>query len=109
MAISVADGSQIELDIQDERVWTFDWDSRLGAGVQLTDPGEFTVECYARPEESPVEFEITDESLLPGNRKVQFKMNPNNYGLYRIFHKITTSESIQQTLRRSFFALVRVK
>lgn len=106
MAITIDDGGLETQDPNDQRVYVFDWDVKnLGASVQLTGAGTFTMSVVTGDNTTPLTKD--QESLLTGNRKTQVRLAGGTLGtLYKIDNQVVTNESPAQTKNRHFLLKV---
>ena len=110
MSTTIAPGQQIEIDGFDWVVQYFSWEDHLAPGVQLLDEGVFTITCVSDPTEDPVVLVVDSITVVPGTRKVQFRVKGGTPGyLYNIAHQIYAVSVPIERRERSFFISVLEK
>jgi hypothetical protein len=98
---TVRDGVTIVKDPNDEAVYIFDWDSRLGEGVIIEDFSFITSGPDAL-------LTLEEESLLSGSRSTQFRLTDGTAGRkYKVTNRIVTNEDPAQTLDAAFYVLIQ--
>jgi hypothetical protein len=102
MSITIQAGGLILQDPNDSRKYRANWDNNLPEGVALVSVGEFSVE----PDDGLLL--ISNETLIDGNRQVQFRMAGGRRGrTYRVAHKITTDDADPDVKEQSFNTLIQ--